>query len=307
MTAAIIIATEKNKGNESFLLSKLGEISPLQRLVKTFEHAGVQHITVICDDNCSEIKRELSKTGVICISSNIQKPSDIQSIRFGLCEVGESFDKILITPAHTPLFCTETVTELLSADSLAAAPKYGDKFGFPIVLCRGSALRLTEYLKEQADAGDILSAIRSADIDIGFIDSSDEGVVFDIRHATEYNNLIASHNLNKLHPKFQIYLSKERRFYGPGPHKLIELLGDTKSLRTACDKMGISYSKGWKIIAEIERNVGREVVTRKRGGSDHGHSELTEYGRKLAENYRAFSEDVDCYVQKAFCKYFSED
>ena len=51
-----------------------------------------------------------------------------------------------------------------------------------------------------------------------------------------------------LHPALKLRLARERIFFGPGPAELLMQIRRTDSVRMACEQMGISYSKGWKMI-----------------------------------------------------------
>ena len=40
----------------------------------------------------------------------------------------------------------------------------------------------------------------------------------------------------------------------------------TESMKDACGEMGMSYSKGWKIINRAEKELGYELLERRHGG-----------------------------------------
>ena len=72
-----------------------------------------------------------------------------------------------------------------------------------------------------------------------------------------------------------------------------------------CRCMGISYSKGRKMISNLERNMGRPILERTRGGREGGASTVTETGRALIHSYAAFCKEAEEYLTELFPKYFS--
>lgn len=108
----------------------------------------------------------------------------------------------------------------------------------------------------------------------------------------------------KLQLDFRIRLSRERAFYGPGTHQLLQLTDETGSLLEACRRMGISYSKGRKIIALTEQQLGYPVVESQQGGKSGGRSSVTEAGKALIRNYAAFCTEAKGQLESLFQKYF---
>ena len=100
------------------------------------------------------------------------------------------------------------------------------------------------------------------------------------------------------------HLSKDRGFYGPGTHRLLQLTEETGSLLEACRRMGLSYSKGRKIILLTEQQIGFPVIERQQGGRSGGHSSLTEEGQKLMRCYHNFCMEAEEYLNELFQKHF---
>ena len=68
----------------------------------------------------------------------------------------------------------------------------------------------------------------------------------------------------------------EDKFFGPGVCELLELIEQTGSLQSACMEMGLSYSKGSRMLRGIERQLGVSAVHRWTGGAGGGGAELIE-------------------------------
>lgn len=103
----------------------------------------------------------------------------------------------------------------------------------------------------------------------------------------------------------RVYLTGSRRFFGPGPCTLLNLIDRTGSLQEACSQMDISYSKGWHMVQNIEDQLGRQVVERHRGGKQGGQSRLTEEGRALVEHYLLFASACEKSMEALFEAHFS--
>ena len=71
--------------------------------------------------------------------------------------------------------------------------------------------------------------------------------------------------------------------------KHIECLG---SVREACQKTGISYSKGWGMIHSAERELGYKVVDCRPGGKNGGKAEISRKGRRLLGLFEDYEEKV---------------
>ena len=49
-------------------------------------------------------------------------------------------------------------------------------------------------------------------------------------------------------PHIKVELRAEDKFFGPGVCELLELIEQTGSLHSACTEMGLSYSKGSRML-----------------------------------------------------------
>lgn len=54
----------------------------------------------------------------------------------------------------------------------------------------------------------------------------------------------------------RIQLLTNASFFGSSVAKLLQLVGETHSLHKVCERMNMSYSKGWKIIKIVENKLG---------------------------------------------------
>lgn len=108
------------------------------------------------------------------------------------------------------------------------------------------------------------------------------------------------------HPVIKLKIYNEDLVYGPGLITLLEYFRQTGSMKEACAAMGMSYSKGWKIMNRAEKELGYELLLRRHGGNKGGKCELTENGESLTARYRKMEQRVNEQTQLAFKEYFPE-
>lgn len=96
------------------------------------------------------------------------------------------------------------------------------------------------------------------------------------------------------------------RFLGPGVVALLDAVEQTGSVKQACAQIGLSYTKGWRLIHTLEAETGAVMVARRQGGSGGGTASLTPECRTLLARFRAFSADVDADVAARFAAHFPE-
>ena len=68
-------------------------------------------------------------------------------------------------------------------------------------------------------------------------------------------------------------------FFGPGVRDLFLNIESEHSVKGASENMGLSYSKAWKMIRNVEKALGEPAVTRTHGGTEGGSAQLTDAGR----------------------------
>lgn len=96
----------------------------------------------------------------------------------------------------------------------------------------------------------------------------------------------------------------ENIFFGPGVKELLLFIDKEKSVKSAAEKMGLSYSKAWTIIKNAENGTGETLVSRMHGGKCGGGAELTENGKKLLSRYIEFESDAKAMLDECFRRYF---
>jgi molybdate transport system regulatory protein len=110
-----------------------------------------------------------------------------------------------------------------------------------------------------------------------------------------------------VHPAQRIWLQEDGvRMFGPGTHELLRLVDDSGSLNQAAKDMGMSYSKAWRIVREVEQRLGIVLFERQTGGPGGGGSRLTDRGRLLLLRFDAFSREADEALEELFERHFGD-
>lgn len=75
--------------------------------------------------------------------------------------------------------------------------------------------------------------------------------------------------------------------FGPGKARLLELIEELGSIRSAAAAMSMSYRHAWLLLQAVEDTFGAPVITTATGGARGGGAKLTELGKTVIARYRA--------------------
>lgn len=95
-------------------------------------------------------------------------------------------------------------------------------------------------------------------------------------------------------------------FWGTGVVDLLEFIKQCDSLKKACESMGMSYSKGHRIIKRAEQELGFSIVCGSKGGVGGGGSALTKEGQEFLKCYKEFETAMEEYGKDLFSKIFNQ-
>lgn len=299
MTAALIIAAGKARNERHFEPGKIvGDMSAVKRCIRTFQQAGVERV-VVCGANEDRLEKLAPHMNVSFLHSP-QQGEMLDSVKAGLAFLQDKCASVLIVHTDVPLFSVETVRRLLEAVGELCIPFYRGRPGHPI---RMGASLIPQILSYQGGGG-LAGAIRAAGVERVALSVEDEGVLAHIQDSAACDQVLSRWE-ERLWPSFRFQLVRDRPFYGPGSHQLLQLTQETGSLLDACRCMGISYTKGRKIIADLEQAMGCPILERTRGGKAGGASTLTPAGQALLCNFRAFCKEAEAYLTELFYEIFS--
>lgn len=109
---------------------------------------------------------------------------------------------------------------------------------------------------------------------------------------------------DNIRPRLKVQLAGTESFFGPGVRTLLKGIRREGSVREACEKMGMSYSKGRRIIERAERELGFTIIERSHGGKNGGGAMLSEKGALLLERYEQFEQELDQIAEEKYREIF---
>ena len=108
--------------------------------------------------------------------------------------------------------------------------------------------------------------------------------------------------LTNLRPKVKLTIenpkTKQDTALGPGVAALLEGVRETGSLNASAKRMGMAYSKAWRIVKETEDALGMNFLNRDGARG----STLTPNCIKLLDTYWVLQKDVQEKAEAAFQK-----
>lgn len=113
-------------------------------------------------------------------------------------------------------------------------------------------------------------------------------------------------NRDDLKWTMSLRLFTDKKAFGPGIARLMELTDEYHSLNKAAAEMNMAYSKAWKILNESENALGIRLLERHAGGIRGGGAFLTDDGRQMLEAYKEFSAKAHDAVEQLFDMYFHQ-
>jgi len=75
--------------------------------------------------------------------------------------------------------------------------------------------------------------------------------------------------------------------FGPGKARLLELIEEQGSIRSAAAAMNMSYRHAWLLLQAVEDTFGAPVISTATGGARGGGAKLTALGKTVIARYRA--------------------
>ncbi|MEA4894219.1 MAG: NTP transferase domain-containing protein [Oscillospiraceae bacterium] len=296
-----IIAAASKK--EAFPLLQVGNIPIIRRIVITYQQAGIFPIVIITGADEEAVKDQLSPFGLIFIhNDNCENPELIDSAKIGLRYLKDKCDKIVFTPVNVPMFTPSTLKKLISSDAKVATPSYCGKGGHPIVIRNDVVDRVLSYCGNNGLRG----AISNFKEERQWVKVDDIGITLSIHNEEQLQARLAEHNRSILNSFVRVSIEKERAFFDSRAKLLLYLIGDSGTVKKACNAMALSNAKAWNILNNLERELGYAIVERQQGGSRGGNTQLTEKGKVFITAYQRFEENVLRYAQSEFERLFEE-
>lgn len=297
--------------------SRMGKFKPLlpvdgqtmaQRVVRSMIEAGADPVLVVTGYRAEDLEAHLAGTGAEFVRNKKYFSTQmLDSLMLGAAALPGDADRVLIAPADVPLVKPETIRALLRASGEFVRPCCGGTPGHPVLLTQA----LLRSLKDYRGPGGLRGAAEAHGVIPTDVPVDDFGTTLDSDNRDEYAALLKYNRRETGRPQplqldLHVCLQAETSFWGPGCCQFLELIQTTGSILSACNCMHMSYSKAWKMINEIERQVGYPILIRNQGGSHGGGSELTPAGSRLLDSYRRMYEEINRESQRIFQRYFPD-
>lgn len=297
-TGAVIVAAKKSARMEQFSqLKKDGEMTMPERVVVNFQRAGVKDIVMITGYQAEAVQKELQHFGITFLKNEAYETSELfDCAKMGLSYLKDRCDRILFCPADIPFFSDKTVKKMLACDGKLVIPVCKGKQGHPVLIHQSL---IPDILKYQGKRG-LKGALDALAIDPVWVPVQDEGTVIKPDTEEECRRLAEFHNSRLMRPLIKVRIANQTPFFGPGTVTLLRQIERLGSVREACEKTGISYSKGWKMIRNAEEGLGYQIVERQPGGKNGGMAAVTNKGMQLIELFELYEKKVEQAAEEMF-------
>ncbi len=114
-------------------------------------------------------------------------------------------------------------------------------------------------------------------------------------------------NGSRFNFNLRVTITGEEKFFGPGIARLLHLVDEHGSIRSAAQIMDMSYSKAWKILRRADKELGFPLLESKNGGDGGGKSRLTDEGRSFLEKYDSMDAELNEKGKELLEKYFQAE
>lgn len=303
-TGAVIIAAGITSSEEGFQPMKpVGKLTRAERIILNFQNAGIGEIAVVTGNRAQELEHSLKYRGVVFLHNPDYEHTEMfDSAKIGFAYMKERCDCILFTTVNVTLFTQETVKRLLESPSQVAVPVFEGRRGHPVLLRR---VALEQVLRYEGPGG-LRGAIDSTGYEVDWVETEDAGILKQDGGAEMAGPLLEQHNRQLLHMDLDIGLVREKKFFHSLTAALLSQIDSVGSVRSACGRLNISYSKGFQLLDMAEEELGFALTRRQQGGRSGGRASLTEEGRRFLEKYETFRQEIYRMADEKFRETFGE-
>lgn len=307
-TGAVLVAAGLSSRMKDFKpMLPFGGSTVSRHMVAMLKDMDVDPVAVVTGYRAEQLESHLAHAGVRFVrNERYQETEMFDSIRLGVEAIITECERIMILPIDIPAIMPETIRQSLMIDAPILRTMCNGEPGHPIII-QNTLFPL--IWKNNGNRG-LRGAMEESRITITNLEVDDEGIYRDMDTKEEYKELL-QWNYNRgqgypIRPYVQVGLKAGEKFFGCGACELLELIGQTGSVQEACSRMNLSYSKGSRILKNIERQLGETVVQRWAGGVGGGGAELTEKGKWLIESYQKMMTQIEKSAKEAFASCFEK-
>lgn len=295
--AVIAAADRPPESDDNGQVRRIGNLTLAERMVINFQRVGIKDIVVVTGYQAEQVEKALHRFGVVFLRVGDYEVSELfDYARTGLGYLENRCDQVFFCPADIPFFTEQTMRNLLKQPGRIVLPRYRGRRGHPVRFDAGLIPYILSYQGERGLKG----ALDSLGIEAAEVPVEDEGVVADADIPKTYQHLLEIHDAGLIRPQVSVKIAGHIAFFGPGTVALLKQIERTGSVREACVKLGISYSKGWTIIRRAEEELSYKIVERRPGGCSGGTAYITEKGKKFLSLYEKYEKQIEITAQELF-------
>ena len=307
-SAVIAAAGLSSRMHEFKPMVCLGKDTFILGVIHTLQEAGVQDIVVVAGYRADTLKKHLEGTGVIlCENRDYASTKMYDSFRLGLKALPRPADGFFLMPGDVPLVRSDTVRVMASSGATVARPVFEGTVGHPTYFAAPCLEPLLAYSGENGLRGAILA--------LGFpvtdIPVDDRGVILDADTREDLKTLrrqeLKNRNPGALWMDLDLHIGRGDTDITPEGIQLLEMIGETGSIQSACGCMHMSYTKGWRLLNAMEKGLGIPLTERVTGGSEGGCTRLSDAGTRLVERYNLFRSELKQAAEMRFKELFLRD
>lgn len=304
-TAAVITAAGVSSRMGDFKpMLKVGAVSMARRTITNFLQAGIFPVVLVTGYRADELEKHVAKLNVICVrNADYETSTMAESAKIGLSYVRDKCARTFFTPVDIPLVAVSTIKRLMESGADIVRPVCDGICGHPVLLKSS----IIEKLIENINCEGLNGAINKCTGNTEWVEVEDEGVNMDADTPEDYQNILKRHNRQLLHPKVAIALVREDKVFDKKAMMLLRTVEYDGTVKDACKKIKMSYSKAWNMISALEANLGYKLIERSPGGEAGGTSTLTQKGRRLLYGYQSYIDRVQNFADECFSDYFGSD
>lgn len=188
-TGAVIVAAGLSSRMHAFKpLLPMGQTCVVQRIVSTFQSAGVHPIVVVTGHRADELKQALDGYEVVFLhNERYQTTQMFDSVKIGLAYVRDHCDRTFFTPVDVPLFTAGTLDALLKCSGELCCPVCDARRGHPILFSK----RVMDRVLTDPGEGGLRGALSRCGAEERLVPVPDRGILRDMDTPAEYRALLA--------------------------------------------------------------------------------------------------------------------
>ena len=258
---------------EKFLEMKRPTI--FEQMIVSYQRAGVADIALVTRDGMADkIEQTLHRRGVTFL--DIESDSFELAVLKGLSYLSDTCERIFVGDIRFPFFQPDILLMMQKRQAELLGAVYGGMFGDLICTSQACARNICKKLEQQIEESAEMAegTVRSTGVAafwkqfgyrIAHIEVENEGILVKVTSAREYEERRQIFAEKQIRGHVKVSLAVNRSFFGPGAVTLLTQIDRLGSVREACTKTGMSYSKGWKLIHTAEEETGWKIVERMSG------------------------------------------